>query len=610
VLPRTVKLGVTSNINEEDDTDSTMNAADVTFRWTAGSWLKLQQAKSEGLVALPVMSDDGGFGFSGYDPNSFVDAEAEARRADISVNLGDFVEFTDAQLNLYVQEVDAGYSAPGLAALTDTENYGGSLTLPIGEKFSMRAKADSRVQDQGVELNAQEYNFGYQFNQNWNMSAGYRRDERTDNSVIVPLTQEQGVRADAVLQVGYDSRSTWDAYLFAQDTLSVTGDRQENSRAGVGGSYRLSDKLRIEGEVSDGDLGMGGRIGTNYMHSENTSVYVNYALENERTDNAMRSQRGQGGNLVAGVKSRLSDSTSVFLEERYQHSDTMTGLTHATGINFAPASGWSFGFNTDIGTLQDMNTGSETDRLAAGLQVGFGSYALQFSSAVEYRDDDVEQLNLGRNQRETWLFKNSFKYQINDGGRLLGKLNHSESTSSMGNFYDGGFTEAVFGYAYRPISNDRLNALAKYTYFYNVPTTDQVGSQNAAAEFLQKSHIAAVDVSYDITPNFTLGGKYAYRLGQVSLDRDNPQFFDNNASLYVIRGDYRFRESWEFLLEARMLDMSDLNESRSGALATVSRYFGKHFKIGVGYNFTDFSDDLTDLSYDHSGAFLSVTGTL
>ena len=605
-----VKLGVTSNINEEDDTDSTMNAADLTFRWTAGSWLKLQQAKSEGLVALPVMSNDGGFGFSGYDPNSFVDAEAEARRADISVNLGDFVEFTDAQLNLYVQEVDAGYSAPGLAALTDTENYGGSLTMPIGEKFSVRAKADSRVQDQGVELNAQEYNVGYQFNQHWDISAGYRRDERTDSSIIVPLTQEQGVRTDAVLQVGYDSRSTWDAHLFAQDTLSVTGDRQDNSRAGVGGSYRLSDTLRIEGEVSDGDLGLGGRIGTNYMHSENTSVYVNYALENERTDNAMRSQRGQGGNLVAGVKSRLSDSTSVYLEERYQHSDTMTGLTHATGINFAPSSGWSFGLNTDIGTLQDTNTGSETDRLAAGLQVGFGSNALQFSSAVEYRDDDVEQLDLGRNQRETWLFKNSFKYQINEGGRLLGKLNHSESTSSLGEVFDGGFTEAVFGYAYRPIHNDRLNALAKYTYFYNVPTTDQVGSQSVAAEFIQKSHIAAVDVTYDITRNFTLGGKYAYRLGQISLDRDNPQFFENNASLYVIRGDYRFRDNWEFLLEGRMLDMSDLDESRAGALATVSRYFGKHFKVGLGYNFTDFSDDLTDLSYDHSGAFLSVTGTL
>jgi hypothetical protein len=606
-----VKLGVTSNVNEEDDTDSTMHAADLTLRYSAGSWLKVQQAQSEGLVAMPVMSEDGGFGFSSYDPNDFIDAEAEARRADISVNLGDFVEFTDAQFSFYLQEVDAGYSAPGLTALTDTENVGGTLSLPIGEKFQMRAKVDNVIQDQGVEIDLQEYNIGYSFNQNWDVRAGYRRDERVDNSVIVALTQEQGVRADAVLQVGYDSRSTWDVYGFVQDTLSVTGDRQENSRAGVGGSYRLSDTLRIEGEISDGDLGLGGRIGTDYMHSEKTSFYVNYALENERTDNAMRSVRGRGGNLVAGVKSRFSDSTSVYLEERYQHSTTMTGLTHATGVNFTPSNGWSFGINSDIGTLTDRNTGAETDRLATGVQVGFGSDKLHFSSAIEYRDDDVEQLNLARTQRETWLFKNSFKYQMSEGGRLLGKFNHSDSTSSQGTFYDGGFTEAVLGYAYRPVTHDRLNTLVKYTYFYNMPTTEQVGSaQSMTSQFLQKSHIAAVDITYDITQKFTIGGKYAYRLSAVSLDREDPQFFDNNANLYVLRGDYRFRKNWEVLVEARMLDMSDLNESRAGALATISRYIGDHMKVGIGYNFTDFSDDLTDLSYDHSGAFLSVTGSL
>ena len=46
-----------------------------------------------------------------------------------------------------------------------------------------------------------------------------------------------------------------------------------------------------------------------------------------------------------------------------------------------------------------------------------------------------------------------------------------------------------------------------------------------------------------------------------------------------------------------------------GALAAISRYVGDHVKVGLGYNFTDFSDDLTDLSYDHHGLFLNVVGT-
>ncbi|MEJ2258783.1 MAG: hypothetical protein P8X98_17720, partial [Woeseiaceae bacterium] len=164
--------------------------------------------------------------------------------------------------------------------------------------------------------------------------------------------------------------------------------------------------------------------------------------------------------------------------------------------------------------------------------------------------------------------------------------------------------------ALRPVGNDRLNAIAKYTYFYNVPTTGQVGGQNLAAEFIQKSHVAALDVTYDITSSLTFGAKYAYRLGQVSLDRVDPTFFDNNAHLYVVRGDYRFGENWEVLVETRLLDMPDLSESRAGALTAVSRYFGDHLKLGLGYNFTDFSDDLTDLSFDHQGLFLNVTGSL
>ena len=43
---------------------------------------------------------------------------------------------------------------------------------------------------------------------------------------------------------------------------------------------------------------------------------------------------------------------------------------------------------------------------------------------------------------------------------------------------------------------------------------------------------------------------------------------------------------------------------------TIYRYLGDHFKVGVGYNFTDFSDDLTDLSYSHHGWFFNLVGTL
>jgi flagellar motor protein MotB len=605
-----VKIGLTANANDEGDADSGLEAADVTVRINSDSWFKVQGAQTEGFISNVMRSDDGGFGFSGLDGASFADADAGGYRADLSLSLGNFFDRARGRLTLYTQSLDAGYSAPGLQTLTDADNYGGTFQFPVTERLSLRAKSDTRGTELGLTSSAHELNVAYTLNENWGVATGVRTDERRDDSPLVPLTQEQGQRTDAVVQVGYDSNRRWSAYGFVQDTVSVDGNREENGRIGTGGSYRISERLKIDAEVSNGDLGTGGKVGTSYMHNERTSLYMNYALENERTDNGLLPTRGSEGNTVAGVKTRLSDSTSVYLEERYQNSAFTSGLTHSTGISLAPTERFNLAASTDIGTLRDAVTGAETDRRAAGFRVGYGFSALQLSSGVEYRYDETEQLDLTFNTRETWLLRNNFKWQLSDASRLLGKLNHSESVSSLGAFYDGGYTEAVLGYALRPVRHDRFNALIKYTYFYNVPTTDQLTQRSIAAEFIQKSHVAAIDLDYDLTPTWSIGGKYAHRRGELSLSRDDPLFFDNTADLFVLRTDFRFKEHWEGLVEVRALTMPDLSDKRTGALVVVSRYLNPHFKIGVGYNFTDFSDDLTDLSFDHRGTFLSLTGAL
>jgi hypothetical protein len=207
------------------------------------------------------------------------------------------------------------------------------------------------------------------------------------------------------------------------------------------------------------------------------------------------------------------------VEERYQDAGTLSGLTHAAGINLVARERWNFGGNVEIGTLVDSRTSAETDRKAAGFRIGYGWTDFSFSSGIEYRRDDQELLDLSHTERTTWLFRNRFKLQLTPDWRMVGKVDHSFSDSSLGDFYQGGYTEVVLGYAYRPVRNDRLNALAKYTFFDNVPTPDQLGATGAPAEFLQRSHIASVDLTYDITSAWTIGGKYAYRLGEVSLDR-------------------------------------------------------------------------------------------
>jgi flagellar motor protein MotB len=76
-----IQVGMTANTNEQGDIDSTLNGADVTFRKSEQTWLKLQTGTSEGFLTNAVRSDDGGFGFYGYDETAFVAADTPGSSA-------------------------------------------------------------------------------------------------------------------------------------------------------------------------------------------------------------------------------------------------------------------------------------------------------------------------------------------------------------------------------------------------------------------------------------------------------------------------------------------------------------------------------------------------
>jgi flagellar motor protein MotB len=598
-----VKVGLTANRDEEEDVENRLCGADLTLRKSPASWIKLETGRTKGPGVLATTSIDGGYNFGTSDVFDDNDAEASAYRVDASLGFKDFFENGRGQVTFYLQDREAGYSAPGLTTDRELTQYGGTADLPFTDRLSVRFKVDKQNQKEGLETETGELNLDYRIGENWTLGSGVRHDSREDNSAVVPETQEEGDRTDSVVKLLYDSRARWTAYGFVQETIQSSGNREDNGRIGAGGSLRFTDRFKITSEISEGDLGTGGKLGTEYLYSDHTTLYSNYALENERTDNGLLARKG---NLASGFRTRYSDSASVYLEERYTHGDAPTGLMHSTGVELASFDRVNLGANLDFGTLKDPYTAAEIERTALGVSAGYGFDKLKIASALEYRVDDTEQPDTSFSKRTSWLSKNSLKYQLSEDWRIIGKCNYAVSESSMGDYYDGDYTEAVLGYAYRPVHHDRLNALLKYTYFYNMPSKDQVTGTHTASEYIQRSHIGAVDVMYDLTPRLTVGGKYAYRYGQVAQDRENPEFFDSRAHLYVLRADWHFLHRWDALIEGRRLDLPDAEDSRSGVLVGIYRHLGNHIKVGVGYNFSDFSDDLTQLDYRHQGLFINL----
>ena len=160
----------------------------------------------------------------------------------------------------------------------------------------------------------------------------------------------------------------------------------------------------------------------------------------------------------------------------------------------------------------------------------------------------------------------------------------------------------MLGYACRPVEDDRLNVLARYRYLY-----DLYGLRDATDEdgLCQRSHVMSIDASYDLDRNWTLGGKLGYRSTQSAADGSSA-FTDNNAWLAVANARYHLVHDWDALIEVRSLGLEAAGTTQTGVLGAVYKHLGNNVKVGVGYNLSTFSDDLTDLTQDDEGAFINL----
>ena len=164
--------------------------------------------------------------------------------------------------------------------------------------------------------------------------------------------------------------------------------------------------------------------------------------------------------------------------------------------------------------------------------------------------------------------------------------------------------------AYRPAFNDRLNVLAKYSYLFDLPaqlsTGSLIGQNDSSTD--ERAHVLSAEALYDLRRKWEIGGKIAWRKGETRSARDSGPWFDSGARFAALRLCYHFIDNWDALVEYRILQSETGDDQRDGAMLTLHRHIGEHFKVGIGFNFTDFTDDLTTQDYDASGFFLDITG--
>jgi hypothetical protein len=76
----------------------------------------------------------------------------------------------------------------------------------------------------------------------------------------------------------------------------------------------------------------------------------------------------------------------------------------------------------------------------------------------------------------------------------------------------------------------------------------------------------------------------------------------------VLRVDWKLVRNRDWMLEWRTLRAKELEDRKRGWATAAYQHVNENLKAGIGYNFTDYSDNLTDMSYRSKGWFLNVLG--
>lgn len=603
-----LRLGVTGFKQGENEQQQRLGGVDVMARYTPNTYVKAELAHSEGPGSGQQNSVDGGFAYS---TSSASGEKADAKLVEGQVDLHDLVDGAKGKASVYWQDKAKGFSGPGqITALNEAERkQGGRVTAVVAPGVEAEVKVDDRKADSQTARSV-EGSISWQMLPEWQLGLATRHDDRwTAVANASSLLSENGERTDIQGRIHYkplvedkDGKpqpSNWDLYGFLQGTAEKTGNRGDNDRGGLGGSWQVSDRFRLNAEVSGGDGGMGGLLGGDYRVNDRSSVYLTYSMESQRPDT---NARGRYSTAITGAKYRVSDEMSIYGETRATHGAGSESLVNAFGIDLSPNDRWTYGIKGEVGVVSDAAAG-DMRRQAAGFSLGYKKDKVKYAGSLEYRHEDGST-----SERHVWLVRNSLSYQIAADWRLFQKVNFSISRNNRGAFYDGNFVELVSGAAYRPVKNDRLNALFKYTYFQDTPTAGQLTADSQIADYVQRSHVLAADAIYDLCKYLSVGGKVGYRYSQLKPSKIVGDWFDSHAVLGVARADFHLIRKWDIMGEYRTLAVTEARDMRSGFLTALYYHLSKNLKAGIGYNFTDFSDDMTDLSYRSHGWFFNVIG--
>lgn len=589
-------VGMTETM--EDESDLRVYGANIRVAPTEDTFIEAEILRSEGRALSSWVSTDGGLTYV-QQAAVAADSDAYAYRLHGQANIDDFFEGTfDAIAGFTLEGREAGFSTGELQTQHNTLIFNGFIDAQINDHLALALDYDRISNETGARRDELGAELSYTLNDDWTVSVGVlHRDETRPGG----LAKDNGSRTDVGARVTYSPTDDLSVFGFGQATLAHTAGYGRNDRLGVGADLKLGVDWALFGEVSTGSTGPQALAGISHESEPGRRTYLGVRVSPEAQEDLFSDHQAKSG-LVLGSEQRINDALTVHAENNYGLFSEAGSTTALYGVKFTPDKFWTGAGTYETGRIRDDDA-SDFERHAVSVGLGYKDEGIEWSGRGELRVEDSAD---GTRDRTTALLQSGLSVKTADDWRILAGIDGLFSRSDQSTILDGDYVEASVGAAYRPVDNDRLNALFRYTYLYDLPGPDQVSRGGSVLGPAQRSHILSVDANYDLTQFLTVGAKYGVRIGETSETRKSNDFIASTVHLGVLRADLSVLEDWGLLLEGRMLYNTQTSISDFGVLAAVSYDITKELRTTVGYNFGQFSDDLSDLTYDDHGVFFNM----
>ncbi len=554
-------------------------------------------------------------------PNNGLQGEV-GYRVEASAAATDFGADFGGRVTGYYQHRDAGFAGTGSYTADEINQFGGNVSAPFGPinlsaRYDQTNNVSQDAQDRRANLDA---NFKFE-----NITAGIGLGYSDTTTASVQTAQSTTLGGDIGASFGGYTFGLFGQYDL-QNSSGVNG-----GRVGVRAAAQVTENIEINAQVgtdfdnsgtSDATDNIFASVGTDI--TVNDYIRMNAAYELANRTNAGTGQGQLGGTVNFGGNARFNNGVDFHFSERITHAGTsVNALQHSFGVNYAMSKNLTFGLTGEVGQVREDQFAEASDsnpflnRRAATVRAQYGNSGLTLGAAAEYRWEESsadEDGNEENDTRATYVLKGNASANISPDWRLVANA-AAVFSEYNGNFEDGNFLEASIGAAYRPTNNDRLNALVRATALYDLPTRTQAETAeetgSGVANYRQRSLIGEADAIFQVTKNFDVGAKYGVKVGEVTSCRTCTDWYGSNIHLLVGRVDWHVVKNWDALLEGRAMWQGNVGNSgesaiRLGALAAVYRHVGDNLKVGGGYNFGSFDDNLTDVSFDKQGLFINA----